>query len=669
MTKYGNSDSENFSTSKYFIQPKSNTTIRKQLSVPVAEPIKYTNPVHQHQTLKPVSRYKKISHVENQQQKYFVADNTIIQKRDTRIQKGFWDKIISTVRGASNNNAARESYESWLEQQGKKTPSVESGASHYTGQSVSPEVLNAINQSRFAIPARGSEPEVSSIISERRVRAETPPGVLATQRDIMFDRMRLTTRQRNRIDEFETAMEMDAGPQSKTIYPYQSTDVLRAANPHAFQALMIERARTGRTPTVALSEREATLLSNRYGHADFVGEPLKPTIKTSDDFEDAWTSGGMLSPEELAIQPHRGSVTAREADDMPSLVTPEEKQFFDTYMDLGAEHPNTRKAYLNSLGMSDRENLRTIKDELSNEFSRDDRYQNAITNILERQNKYDEYIGRSQKPSVSSKSSVPALTEKPVVTEMPETKVPKVKLSESPAGLHDIDADPDYSLTAPKPVASGSSPSDYGFKTPIKSQNELNAERMQSLNSFFDEFNPTTTNTSVSSMNAPKKTKKPFQMPKMSLRQKMILGDVGLGSALAAGYYYMQPKTEIPDIVEPSGKKVRYGSTIEINPSAAIRTQPKTPSNDFWRPLKSGIAGSGGAPVYDDKGNQVYVRSPFPFAPNESPYDKNGKLKGLTTRGKEEMWRFGSDLYETDEKGNRVNWWSGKYTSVPKEYK
>jgi hypothetical protein len=421
-----------------------------------------------------------------------------------------------------------------------------------------------------------------------------------------------------------------------------------------------------------ITQKEATSLSARYGSERYTGmEPGDPTGVTfrtpvasnSGDYDaEMIVQNNPPGKKKRSSKKPAPSVTASEST-MPEIaILPAEQQWLDDINTWGYESPITHKSYIKAkFPKAKREEVAVWLDKLSDGDVRDEAFSDYGLELAQKQS-----LIQNRKKDVTNRmlSMEPVEEIKPetsVASVVPDTDIKLESTSVSKEPGTSIILHPRYTKTKPGDFnpARGSSADRLNLENNPSTVGKTRNERM--LEGLITSF----------PMRYPK-PKNPFQMPKLTTKQK-IIGGVLLGTGIGIGVNELtKPRTVIPDTVQATGKNVMYGKpNRQINPGSKVAKIPGLPSNDFLRPLMTGIAGSGGTKQMDEFGNYVYVRSPRPFAPNESKFDAAGNRKGLTTRGKEEMWRFGSDLYDPKRSKdlNTGMWWSGKETFNPDDTK
>jgi hypothetical protein len=697
MSKYSNNENTDFSKSKYFVQPNiSSSTIQKNLSHNVADIQKYVSsisPISQPQSLKKSSRYKKISNDDARQEKYFSHDNTIIQKRATTIQKNWFKDLVERAKKYVNSGkmsaeelARFNDYDTaYRAQRLGGTSSVDAqrlGGTSSVDASTLPEPPQ--------IPGSGLNPVDLARASEQKILPEgmarlifavdpavpratsEPKGVLGTRATLMWERQNLTPAQRDAVDVWNRSMRDQYGEQNFSIFPYQSVDTLSISNPAAHAALLSERKARGRNMEGKITEKEATSLSARYGSVRYTGmEPGDPsgvtfrsptTTNPEDDLSEVIFGSNVQPKKTKSSKKPALNVTANEST-MPEIaISPAEQQWLDDINTWGYESPVTHKSYIKAkFPKAKREEVAVWLDKLSDGDVRDEAFGDFALTLSEKQASIKE---RQKAVSNRMLSMEPVEEIKPdssVASVLPDKDVKSESTFASNEPGTAIMLHPRYTKTKPgdfNPARSSSADRLNLSTNPINVGKTRNERMLEGLITSFPIRYP--------------KPKNPFQMPKLTTKQKIIGGALLAAGVTAGVNEYMKPRTVIPDSVQATGKNVMYGKpSRQITPGSKVAKIPGLPSNDFLRPLMTGIAGSGGTKQMDEFGNYVYVRSPRPFAPNESKFDALGNRKGLTTRGKEEMWRFGSDLYDSERSKdlNTGMWWSGKETFNPDDTK
>jgi hypothetical protein len=645
MSKYGTKNNENFSKPKYFANSSNanNTVIRKNLlESPTSINTKYTQniyakPVNQENFLVNKKHSEPLSSV-TRANKYNIIEKPMIQKRDSsHIQKSQYN--IQKAEGIWGN--LTDWFKNFLDEQKKQRDTLygiaESGTK--SAKDTAAEIIGSVADAKTKIDARSLTPPTSG--GKASTTAPSGSGAVTAAREgatrtPKFD-INLLRRDFKPSEYPIWEDSISSGDYRGTVHPDQFPDHLAEVNPAASDALWKIRERDGTSMAEPISESEALELLD-FDRKDY----------TSAAFEPGWEPSPSLT-----------SADNRFARLYSKNEHPED--MLDSYYDAVEEFEENRKPW-GQLTPDEREQVKLGMDEYYNDV--------VVPAKFEIDDIYDSEYLSDKKPkgiATEAKESTPEvpviaskITEQKDINEINDalSRTSSVRSSDSKT-INPRPSDGDISL--PKissPWVRPSSTINMPLNTEIP---VLNQPKKQPFNlPVFDTLDQPKL---ISNDDMPKEKKK-----KLSNKQRLGLAATALTAAGVAHHFATKPTTTIPNIPKPinptgnwkiygNNKGEKVGSPEDWTDRWAPGT-PGTPSNDFWRPLVQGY--KGGTPEYqiDKEGDYMYVRSPYPYAPNDT--SQNRKNRKLTTRGREEMWRFGGDLQDVP-----ANKWGGKWDPIP----
>jgi hypothetical protein len=697
MSKYENSNNNNFSDTKYFQSGNDTKTnvIKKHLNhTLISNTPKYTNtsfvqtPINKSLKQKQYSRQKLTS--ETSAEKYKVVDDSIIQKRYTNFEKtggGWWDKIKDAFGSNTKQLEADAAAYRALEAERARNrvsgtaagvssapASVSSTPPYVSIERTSPSAKQRIDAGYEALHrtlssmgpiesiARGVDATLASRLARKRVWGKNAKSIEDWEDNVIFP---------------------SYGGYDESVHPLQTPSMLARTNPKAHNYLMDKRTNQGIDLALPVTFEEATELvplfattlmkPSKTGKKDYIASNLT-SPKTS--------TQTMGSPETTYGSSSGGLTTA-------------EKAFVDEWTTHDVNDVGLPYTYLEARGI-DRNSKEGKK--ILNDFKYDsDKKQADFLTYLEslttkqKLAKPDEASGTSS--GIASGTSVPYSTDVAPIDgkrrrregyrteEWTDYKGPGV----ANPSTYDIvpfggSKSAPSTPTGVKPAfeyddVSGNS---IWFGPPRK--HEIvpyeNKSAIVPAKDAIPVINVYEGNWTDPRYKGPKKQKTPSQpkTPKKPLTTKQRLA-LAAAAAIAGKIAYDQattPYTYIPKNIEPTGEFRMYGQSggPDLGEKYKLpKAKPGFPSYDYSRLLISGSDKTKGTYQLDENGNYMYVRSQIPIPPNVNPFDAQGNKKKYTNpRMKEEMWRFGSDLYDEDKsnlKSPNKQWWSKKWEFRP----
>ena len=674
MTKYENNNN-NFSDSKYFYSENVQKTnvIKKHLNHSVlSNTPKYTNPDVGFTTNKSLQKKqytnKKLSS-ESSSEKYKVIENDVIRKRSNDFEKAggsWWEKIFGVLKNtAEEKEIARLAAEYRLLQSQKSAGNTifDSPKTPDIAQNQATRRQNAGYMALNDIISRGDIEEANNLWSR---------GAAATMSDRLARRQQYGSKVATKQNEWEDSIFADYGGYDGSIYPMLPTNALASTNPKAHSYLMDQRIENGRDMAAPVSFTEATDLVEKFALKE---KSVKPTF--------------IQSQISIGAKPRSKTVGAKEQTyditDSPDGLSAAERAFLQEYTDFDIDDKGLPYTFLAAKKILP--DSATGKGMIK-EFEIDPDFKHSQLGD------YVDFLTRKKKLAESAPPVTTARSSSTSTTPIAEMSTDYQGRRRTP---EDWESFPAETFSRPNrsyaivPYGSSGIGGQRQPKTSSKTEYSEGAasswfpprkyEITSSKPNTLARYETPVIDVYEGDWSKPRsgktKTPKPPKAPKAPSKPFSTAQRIGLAAVLgiAGKLTYDQatkPKTVIPDIKEPTGEYRMYGQpqgkdlTIDYK---LPKAKPGFPSRDYARILQEGIYGEGQTPQLDEFGNYMYVRSPKPFAPNESKIDEKGNRKGLTARGREEMWRFGSDLADPTRSGKTSNskWWAGKYTSIPND--